>query len=80
VVDELKGHAGIGQHRPEDRHAVEQAQDRPGQPLGDLGVGQAVDQERRVRAGDDARPQHIGDGCGAAQHLSQYRLDLGLLG
>ena len=54
VARQLEGHARIGEHRLEDRHAVEQTQDRAGQALGDLRVGQAVDQQRRVAAADDA--------------------------
>ena len=79
VVDELEGHPGVGQHWPEDRHAVEQAQHGTGKPLGDLGVGQAVDQQRRLRPGDDAGPEHVGRRGGPVQRVRQQLLDLGLL-
>ncbi len=79
VVHQLEGHARIGQHGLEDRDSLEQAQDGPGQSLGDLRVGQAVDQQRRLRAGHDTRAEHVAGGLGAGERGLEQLLHLRLL-
>ena len=79
MVHELERHAGVGQHGLEDGDAVEEVEDRCGETLGDLRVGKAVDEQRRVAPGDDTGAENVGVGRAPPERRREQLLDLGLL-
>ena len=69
MVHELKPHPRIGQHRPEDRDAVEEVEHGCRQAPRDLRVGEAVDEQRRVGPGDDAWAEDVRLGRASVERL-----------
>ena len=78
-MDELEGHAGVWQHRPQLGHLAESPAQRAGDPLPHCQQRDQVEQQRCFWPGDDAGAKDEGLGARVEQRLLELGLDRSLV-
>lgn len=78
MVDQLEGHAVVGQHWLAPRHMPECSQHGGRYRVRETQVWKLVEYCRGLGPGNDARPEYVGGSSGACEGLIQHALDLSL--